>query len=230
MELDDLKSMWLSDNEKLERRLKVNEQKIELMQAQKIESSIAPLFWKQGIICFLHGIVILLLVVFIIQNITEIPYALSGFLLLAFYSILFSDAWKQMKIIKGLDYNADLVSLQSSLLRLQTHIVRYARLAVLLIPALLAFPVVATKVIKDYKVSMWSDFDIIRQSNGNWWTAQIIATIVLVPLGIWFYREISFRNIHKKWVKDFIRKFSGARVTKSLEFLHELQGLKNSGD
>ncbi len=226
MELDELKSMWLSENEKLEKRVRLNEQQIELMQGQKIASTISPLFWKQAVICVLHGIVIVFLVVFLVQNISQVPFAVSGFLLLAFYVMLCADAWKQIRIIRGLDYNADLVTLQSSIVRLQTHIVGYARLAVLTIPALLAFPVVATKLIKDYSISMWSDFDIMRQSNGNWWTAQIIATAVLIPLGIWFYREISFKNIHKKWVNDFIRKSSGTRITKSLEFLNELQGLK----
>ena len=55
----------------------------------------------------------------------------------------------------------------------------------------------------------------------------MVVFVVLIPLGLWFYREVSYKNIDKKWVKDFIRKSSGTRVTKALEFLTELQSLKN---
>ena len=50
--------------------------------------------------------------------------------------------------------------------------------------------------------------------------------IVLVPLGIWFYKEVTYKNIERKWVKNFIEKSSGKRVAKALGFLKELQDLK----
>jgi len=65
-----------------------------------------------------------------------------------------------------------------------------------------------------------------QKSNGNWWTAQFVSSVVLIPLCVWVYQQVSHKNINKKWVKDFIQKSSGNRVTKSLEFVSELQSLK----
>jgi len=146
--------------------------------------------------------------------------------LLAFYITTFLNAVKQIRIISSMDYSKNLATIQSSLVVLQTHILNYAKLTVLFIPTFLAYPVILTKVIKDFNIKALAGFDIIKQSGGNWWSVQLIVFVVLIPLGIWFYNEVSYKNIDKNWVKKFIRQSSGKRVTKALEFLKELQSLK----
>lgn len=226
MELDELKSLWQTNDEKLEKSLRLNEQHIELIQTQKVASKLAPLYRKRLIECVFHVAAILLLIAFVITNRNETPYALSGLALLAFYTTTLVNAIQQINLIKNMDFNKDLATMQSSLVLLQTHIINYAKLAVLFIPSFLAYPVVISKVIKDYKIEFFSDFDIIQKSNGNWWTMMVVVSAVLIPLGIWFYREVSYRNIDKPYVKRFIEKSSGKRVSKALEFLKELQDLK----
>jgi hypothetical protein len=227
MELDQLKTAWLSNDEKLERRIKLNEQSIELIQTQKLASKLTPLYRQRVIECIFHSIAIVLLIAFLFKNIAEFPYAVSAIALLAFYVTTFINAIKQINLIQNMDFNKDLATMQSSLVMLQTHIISYAKLAVLFIPTFLAYPTILTKVIKDFDIKAMADFDIIAKSNGNWWTAELMALIILVPLGIWFYKEVTYKNMDKKWVKNFIQKSSGTRVTKALEFLKELQYLKN---
>jgi hypothetical protein len=98
---------------------------------------------------------------------------------------------------------------------------------VLCIPTFLAYPVVVSKALKDFHLTIFGDFDIIEASRGNWWTAQFFSTIVLIPLCLWVYKQISYKNIHKEWVKDFIQKSSGTRVRKCIEFMSELESLKH---
>lgn len=227
MEIDEIKTVWLEINKKLEGGLKLNEKHIGLVQTQKMASNLRPIYWHRLIELILHLVAIGLLLVFLAQNISEPPYALSAIALLVLYGGLAMAAARQIKLLTTLDYCRDLASMQSILVRLQTHIVNYSRLSVLFIPTFLAYPVIATKVIKDYDLSIWGGFDIIRQSNGAWWEVQLIATLVLVPLGIWFYKKISFRNMDKKWVRDYITKMTGQRIAKALEFMKELQELKN---
>ena len=227
MELDELKTAWLSNNEKLEKTLRLNDQNIELIQAQKLASKLAPLYRQRVIECVFHSIAIVLLIAFLFMNITDLPYAISAIALLAFYVTTFINALKQIYLIKNMDFNSDLATVQSSLVLLQTHIINYAKLAVLFIPTFLAYPIIITKVIKDFDIKAWADFDIMEKSNGSWWTVELVALIILVPLGIWFYKQVSSKNMDKKWVKNFIQKSSGTRVTKALEFLNELQHLKH---
>lgn len=227
MELDELKTMWLSNDIKLEKSLKLNEQSIELIQTQKVTSKLAPLYRQRIVEIILHSVVIVLLIGFLLKNFFQFPYAVSAIALIAFYVTTFLNALKQINLIKRMDYNNDLATMQSSLVVLQTHILNYSKLTVLFIPTFLAYPVILTKVIKDFNIKALADFDIITQSNGNWWTVQLVAFIILIPLGFWFYKEVSHKNLHKKWVKNFIQKSSGTRVTKALEFLKELQSLKH---
>jgi hypothetical protein len=228
MELDELKTMWLSNNAKLEKSLKLNEQNIELIQTKKVVSKLTPLYRQRVIECIFHSIAIVLLIGFLFKNMAEFPYAISAIALLAFYLTTFINAIKQINLIKNMDFNKDLATMQSSLVILQTHIINYAKLAILFIPTFLAYPAIITKVIKDFDIKALADFDIIAKSNGSWWTLELVALIVLVPLGIWFYKEITYKNMDKKWVKNFIQKSSGTRVTKALEFLKELQDLKHN--
>ncbi len=228
MELDQLKTTWLSNDKKLEKSLKLNEQSIELIQTQKVASKLTPLYRQRVIECIFHSIAIVLLIAFLFKNIAEFPYAISAIALLAFYITTFINALKQINLIRNMDFSKDLATMQSSLVLLQTHIINYAKLAILFIPTFLAYPTVLTKVIKDFDIKALADFDIMAKSNGSWWTAELVALIILVPLGIWFYKEVTNSNMDKKWVRNFIQKSSGTRVTKALEFMNELQHLKHN--
>lgn len=112
------------------------------------------------------------------------PYALSAIFLLAFYTTTLINSLKQISLIKHMDFDKDLATMQSSLVMLQTHFVNYVKMIILFIPSFLAYPAIITKVIKDYDIKFLADFDIIAKSNGNWWTLQFWMFIVLIPLGV----------------------------------------------
>ena len=228
MELDELKTMWLSNDAKLAKSLKLNEQSIELIQTQKVASKLAPLYRQRVVECIFHAATIVLLVGFLFENFFQFPYAISAIALLAFYITTFINALKQISLIKRLDFANDLATIQSSLVVLQTHILNYAKLTILFIPTFLAYPTILTKVIKDFDIKALADFDIMTKSNGSWWTLQMVVFVILIPLGIWFYRQVTYKHIHKKWVHNFIQKSSGTRVTRALEFLKELKDLQHN--
>ena len=227
MELTEIKSIWQSYDSKLEKTLKLNQRFVELIHTQKVRSKIEPMFWHRIIEMTFHFIALILLLGFLFMNFFEFQYAASALLLIAFYIIAIANCFKQLNILKRMDYSNDIVSIQSSLVMLQTNLVNHARLAVLCIPTFLAYPVVVSKAIADLNITFFKDFDIIRQSNGTWWTAQLVSSIVLIPLCTWFYIQINQKNLHKKFVRDFIEKSSGRRVKKAMKFIKELEDLKH---
>ena len=109
---------------------------------------------------------------------------------------------------------------------IKLHSLQFVRLSVFFIPALLAFPVVISKSIIDLKLTSIWRFDIIKQTHGNWWTVQVIASVILIPLGVWFYNQVNYKNVQKKWVSNLIEKVSGKSVRKSIEYIRELEVLK----
>src|SRR5688572_9423212 len=130
MELDDLKTAWLSNDEKLEKSLALNEQSIAFIQTRKVVSKLTPLYRQRVIECIFHSLATVSLIVILNENIAEFHYAISALALLAFYLTTLINALKQIKLIKNMDLNKDLAAMQSALAILQTHIVNYAKLAI----------------------------------------------------------------------------------------------------
>ena len=226
MELNEIKTIWQSYDAKLEQSLKLNQRCVELLQNQKAKSELNPIFWGRVTELVLHVIVFFLLLLFLGANAQQTPYAISAVMLMVFYVIAIVNCIKQITIIHSIDFSKDVVSIQSALAMLQSHILHYARLSVLCLPLFLAFPMVVSEAIKDLNLQYFADFDIMRHSNGNWYKAQVIATIAMLPMCIWIYTQATYKNIHKNWVKQFIEKSSGTGVRKAMEFVAELQELK----
>jgi hypothetical protein len=226
MELNEVMPLWEMYDKKLEEAVKLNQRFIQLIEAEKVKSSLAPLFWRRIAEAILQSGWMLLLVVFLVNNFFHPAYAVSAIVLIAFFVVAFINSVKQLIIIKRMDYSSDIVTIQGSLAMLQANNLKYARMVILFIPACLAFPVVFFRAMQDFHVRAFENIDFITLAGGHWWTAQLAATLSLIPLGIWCYTQLSYRNMHKKWVRDFIERSSGRRVRKALEFMKELHSLK----
>jgi hypothetical protein len=221
-----MKSLWEMYDRKLDASLKLNQHFIQLIETEKVKSSLAPLLWRR----IAEGVVQLacmaFLVVFLVRNFSEPAYSVSALALIAFYMVAVVNSIRQIVIVKRMDYSDDLVTIQSGLAMLQAHNLDYARMVVLFIPACLAFPTVVLKAIKDLHIDAFANKDMMTLTGGHWWTAQVAAMLSLIPLGIWCYYQLSYKNLHKKWVRNFIQRSSGKRVRKAAEFMKELHSLK----
>jgi|SRR5882757_960826 len=226
MELNEVMPLWEMYDKKLEEAVKLNQRFIHLIEAEKVKSSLAPLFWRRIAEIIIQTGWMLLLVVVLVKNFFQPAYAVSALVLIAFFIVAFINSIKQLIIIKRMDYSSDIVTIQGSLAMLQANNLNYARMVILFIPACLAFPVVFFRAMKDFHIKVFENIDIITLTGGHWWTAQLAATLSLIPLGIWCYTQLSYKNIHKKWVRNFIERSSGRRVRKALEFMKELHSLK----
>ena len=226
MEPDELITMWQANDEKINRVMQLNLKTLDLILSQKVRSALRSLLWQRIIELSFHSIALILLLAFLVYNIDQLPYALSAIALLAFYSFIFMNCFRQIQIIRSIDNNKNIVSMQQSLMRIQTHLLNFIRLTVLCIPTFLSYPIVVSKAFTDLNITVFGDFDLVKRSNGSWWYAELVAYIILIPLGTWFYKQVSIKNIYKPWVARIIRKSSSARVTKAIEYLNELDDLK----
>ena len=226
MEIDELKTMWQAHEAKLEKSTKLNLHTLGMIQSQRVKSAVKPLLIKNILVLASHTLTIIALLVFLIFNISAVPYAISALVLLGYYALLFVNSYKQIMVIKSLDKNKDVVSMQSSLTKLKMHILDFIRLSVLTIPAFLSFPVVVPEAFADLNINVFNDFDIIRQTNGTWWLAEIITFTILIPVGIWFYKQVTPQNIHKNWVRHLINRTTNKSVGKAVQYLNEIEELK----
>jgi hypothetical protein len=204
----------------------LNLKTLDLILSQKAKSALKSVLWQRIIELSFHSIALILLFAFLIYNIIQLPYAISAIALIAFYGFLFINCLKQIQIITSIENNRNIVSTQKSLMKIQTHLLNFIRLSVLSIPTFLSYPVVVSKAFTDLNITVFGDFDILKESNGTWWNVEMIAYIILIPLGLWFYKQVNTKNIHKQWVARIIKKSSSSRVAKAVEYLNELDELK----
>lgn len=227
MDIENMKAVWQSHDQTLTKSVAINLRCLSGLQAQKVNSNLSPLLWKRLIETVLHGIVLLLLVLFLYRHYARLPYAVSALTLLAFYSMLFANSFRQIHIIRHIDYSQDVVSIQSALATLQTHSLNFMRLLLLFMPAVFAYPMVVSKVIQDFDLTWLRFMDIQSQYAGNWWTVQAIATVIWTPVCIWLYRTVSYKNSDVPWVKQVIEKAVGRRVAGVMAYMKELDALKH---
>lgn len=218
MELSELKLIWQAYDMKLEKSLKLNLHCLEMIQSQKAKSKLKPLLLLRIAEVILHSIVIIWLVVFLIKNISLIQYVLSASALILFFVIAFANCIKQIILLKEIDNTEDVLTIQKKMTLLQSHITDYIRLTFLCLPTYLAYPIIVFKV--------FGNFDIVTKFSHNWWIAQLAFTIVLIPFCIWFYNQVTYKNIHKKWVKYIIEKSAGTSILKAMVFVKDIDDMK----
>jgi hypothetical protein len=226
MELEVLKQMWQAHETKLEHATRLNLQTLEMVQSQRVRSALVPLLIKNRFILLMHGLTLLALLWFIVYNWSQWPYVVSGCVLLGYYILLFANTYSQIQAINQIEQGKDVISMQVALARLKSHMLYFIRLSVLTIPAFLSFPVVVPRAFANLEMKVFSDFDIIKQTHGTWWLVEIIAFAVLIPLGIWFYRQVRPQNTSKKWVKHIIESTSDKGVVRAVRYLKELEDIK----
>jgi hypothetical protein len=135
-----------------------------------------------------------------------------------FFIIAAVNCIKQIVLIKQIDYSKSITDIQTKLTLLQAHIVDYVRLTFLAIPTYLAYPILAFKAL--------TNLNIVTLFATKWWAAQIIFSLLIIPVCIWLYRQVSYKNLHKKWVRFIIKNSVGNSVTDAMQFINEIDEYK----
>ena len=99
MELDNLKTVWQDYDSTLEKSLNLNLHTLDLIQTQKVKSVLTPLYWQRIIEITFHTIAIALLSIFCYYNYNQLPYAISAYMLITFYSLSFRNCFIQLKTL-----------------------------------------------------------------------------------------------------------------------------------
>ena len=227
MEDSELKKLWQSYDQKLEeakllnmQSWALNLQSFEMMQSHKAKSRLASLRWLRIIEMIIHIVTLFYLGSFLFKHFFEPWFAIAAVVLMLFFIVAFSNCIKQLVIIMQIKYSENILDIQQKLTLLQSHITDYIRLTFLCMPTYLAYPTIGFKAL--YGI------DIITAFSRNWLISQIIFSLLLIPVCAWLYRQISYKNIHKKWVKYTIEKSAGSSVSEAMQFIREIEDFKKN--
>ena len=54
----------------------------------------------------------------------------------------------------------------------------------------------------------------------------MVNSLLIIPL-VWFLNNLTYKNIHIKWVRKTIGLFTGSKTMKALEFLNDIEKFEN---
>ena len=226
MELEEMKSLWLRDEDKLDRVISLSRSTLQAILEQKLSSVLTPIYWQKVIEFVFHGAALALLGLFSWYHGGVGAYGFSAYMLMLVYALLMIHCVAVIRSCWATREANDVVLVQSALARIRSSGLTRLRLSVLMIPAILSFPVVVPQGLRDLGWKIFGNFDIVSRTNGYWWTSEAIAFIILVPLGIWFYRTVNYHHIQKAWVRRLINGAAGKRVLQAMVYLKDLEELQ----
>ena len=213
MEDSTLKNIWHAQDEKLDRSLKLNLFILESLQTQKAKSKLGALvaFKKWAVI--LGILFVLFLGVLIYGNqLKNIFFTVSIAMIMLFSIYAVVVYIKHIILVRTLDYSASITVTQKKLADLQASTISSTGILMLQLPF--------------YSTWFWS-WEMINGNATKFWLISLPVTIAFALIGIWLYRNITEKNMNKKWVKCLFNAGPEYKnVVAAKKFLAELEEFK----
>ncbi len=220
MEDNELKNMWKEYDRKIEeskilnlQSWVLNLQAFEYIKTEKAKSKLNALSRQKKWMIAL-GFVWLFFLIFLIVNSLEFSKAffiISVGCIALFTLIAIVTYIRHVILIDEIDNSESLVETQEKAAKLQSSTLQTGRILFLQTPF--------------YSTFFWSQ-QMITDAPLAFWTISFPIAIFFVWLSVWLYRNISFKNVNKKWFKILFSSSEWTSVTKALQYLEEINEFK----
>ena len=213
MEDSTLKNIWHAQDEKLDRTLKLNLFILESIQTQKAKSKLGALAAFKTWAVVLGILFVLLLGVLIYGNqLKNIFFTISIGMIMLFSIYAVVVYIKHIILIRRLDYSASITDTQKKLAGLQASTISSTGILMLQLPF--------------YSTWFWS-WQMIAGNSTKFWLISVPCTIAFTLIGIWLYKNLTEKNMDKKWVKRLFNTGPEYKnVVQARKFLNELEEFK----
>ncbi len=218
MEMEDILNHWKTYDAKLDQSLHLNKNILRAIKTDKAKSSMQRLMIARSIEAAIFGFFMVALWIFMFNRLANPEFIIAAGVLLVFCIIGFAGSLKQIVLISQIDYADSVVGIQKKIEQITAHNLQLTRLSMLSLPFYTAYIMIGFE--------LFFGVNLYTQGNPHWWIGQFIFSIAMIPLTIWLYRKISSRNMHLKWVRSFTNGLGGAALTKSLQFLKEVEAFE----
>ncbi|RFM25749.1 hypothetical protein [Deminuibacter soli] len=219
MEDHELKNIWQAYNRQLEEARILNMQTwvvhmqtVEYLQLHKAQSRLQSLGrFKTGIVVL--GIVwCLFLGVLVWGNWFKNPYfTISVGMLLLFNLLAVILYIYHIVLIRRISYSESVTGTQQQLAKLQASTLKAIRILWLQMPFYCTW----------FWHSSWIDYGSAR-----FWLITFPITLFFTVLAIWLYKQIDYKNRHKKWFRLLMGGKEWTTVVKAMDYLDEINRFK----
>ena len=205
-------NLWKAQEEKLDRTMRLNLFILESMQEQKAQSKLKGLARiKTGAVILGIAYIFLLGLLIYGNQFTNIYFSISLGVILMFNVLAVIVYMQHINLIRHIDYSQSITDTQKKLSRLQASTFN-TRFLFLQTPF--------------YTTWFWST-EMIEGSGIKFWLISVPIGLLLTVLAIWLYQNLKPENMHKKWVRGFIKRNPEHKsIIEAQEFLNEIEEFK----
>ena len=221
MEDIELINMWKACDQKMNeakvlnlQSWAVNMKTFEYLQTHKARSKLRHVsnFKKWAVV--LGFLWVLFLGMLAVGNHFQNPFFTVSVIILMLFSIVAVAGYiKHIVLINEINYSESIIDAQKKLTALQASTINVTRVLWLQMPFYTTFFWSAKWMTSDYK----------------FWVIAIPITLVFTFLAVWLYRNISFKNAEKKWVKLLMGNIEWTSLTNAKKYLEEIEEFKKNG-
>jgi len=189
----------------------VNSKTFEYLQIHKAHSKLKSLaHFKTGAV--LLGILWVLFLGMLVygNRFKNIYFSASVLMMMIFSMIAIAVYIKHIVLINQINLSENIIEVQEKLAELQASTINSVRILWLQLPFYTTF----------FWNSQWMASDI------KFWLIAFPITLLFIALTIWLYRNISYRNVDKKWFRLLFSGGEWAPVIKAINYLKEIEDFK----
>ena len=213
-----LRNLWKDCNENPEdatilnvKSLALNFESFAMLQHNKAKAKIKSLLLSK-ILSIIFGITFVWFVTEIFLTFyRNLYFAVSAGCIIVLTVITILDYIRQIFIIADMNFDDTLVQTQQKLVFLQTSIIRSVRVSFLQLPFYSTFYITQ---------------EMIQSGGAAFWIFMSIFTGSFIAIALFFYKNISYKNINRKWVRTLLDGSGGKSVIKAMEFMNEIEEFK----
>ena len=208
-----LKNIWHAQDDKLNRTLQLNLIILESIQTQKARSKLGALAaFKTWAVAL--GIVFVLFCGLLIygNQLKNIFFTVSITMIMLFTIYAVVVYIKHIILIRHLNYSASITDTQKKLASLQSSTISSTGILMLQLPF--------------HSTWFWS-WQMINGNGTKFWLISVPVAIAFTIIGIWLYKNISEKNMDKKWVRSLFNAGPEYKnIVQARKFLAELEEFK----
>jgi hypothetical protein len=218
MEDIELKNIWNAYERKMEEARILNMQSwalnlrvFEALQTEKAKSKLNRLA-NYKIMAAIFGIpwIVVMGILLYGNRFNNIYFSGSVAMILAFTLMAVFFYIRQAVAIRQINYSESITATQQRLANLQTSTINSIRFIWLQMPF--------------YSTWFWSNKWM--RTDIKFWIIAFPVTLLFTFLAIWLYRNISLKNMNKKWCKLFVSGIEWTSIMKARSFLEEIEEFK----
>lgn len=215
MEATELKQLMKAYENKLDRSLQLNVSSLDKVSLATPKQSTNKVLRNRVFEVITFGILAIFIGWYIASNVSQTHLVVSGVIVHVFTLVALIGSIGQVVFLKQIDYSKPIIEIRTKIERVNAHELLFVKLIFLSAPVWWAYTIVAIDVFLGVDFFQYLETDFVSR--------YLVTNMLLILPLIWFFRILSYHNLHKKWVRKTLAIFTSA---KTLEALNELKKLE----